>query len=333
MRLAGSALIAFGSLVLLGCPDKPKAEVRDAAANDPVAALAALHGEAGVDSGNEDVEPVYPVESNAPAVPIAEKLCNGLSTAPEIRRSACCHTSPGVVITAECTRTLSAAIRHGAIALDEKDVAACLDAFDKTLDGCDWVGPFPPGPPPACQGILKGKLAAGTKCRSSLECAGEQRCVGLGPTTIGKCGPPGAEGESCGGTVDALAGFTRQNDIEKRHPECKDRCIKHKCAAPIGENGACLISSDCQDGMQCLVGTGTAPKTGVLLRKCVSGKAPGKDGEPCPGGACEGNLQCIRGKCAARKGTGEPCTDDFECRGGCLRTDGGKACAPRCDIR
>ena len=337
MRLAGSGLVAFASLLLLGCPDKPKADVRDASVVDQAAALAALHGEAGVDGGGtgaEDVEPVYPVEANAPPIPVAERFCTALSTTPETKRSACCHTSPSVVITGECTRTLSAAIRHNAIALDNKDVDACLDAFDKTLAGCDWVGPFPPGPPPACQGILKGRLATGTKCRSSLECAGDLRCVGLGPTTIGKCGAAGGDGESCGGTVDALAGFARQNDVDKRHPECKERCIKHKCSAPVGENGACLISADCQDGMQCLVGSGTAQKTGVALRKCVPGKAPATAGEPCPGGVCEGNLQCIRSKCAARKPTGEACTDDFECRGGCLRDGGTKGtCGPRCDLR
>lgn len=334
MRLVWSGPVLLASLLLLGCPDKPKADARDASVADATSVLASDGGGDGGAGGGDDIQPVYPVETNAPPIPLAEKLCSGMSTTPEKKRSTCCHTTPAVVVTGECTRALSASIRHNAIALEEKDVDACLKAFDTTLEGCDWVGPFPPGPPPECQGILKGKLAAGTKCRSSLECGGEQRCLGLGPTTIGKCGPPGADGESCGGTVDALAGFTRQNDIDKRHPECKDRCIKHKCSVPVGENGACLISADCQDGMQCLVGTGAAPKTGVALRKCVSSKAPAKDGEPCPGGVCEGGLQCIRSKCAARKPTGEACTDDFECRGGCLRDGGTKGtCGPRCDIR
>lgn len=336
MRLAPFGLMVSASLLLFGCPDKVKGDARDASVGDAKGALAALavDGGRGGDGGGDDVEPVYPVETSAPAVPLAEKLCDGLSTAPEKKRSTCCKTTPAVVITGECTRALSAAIRHNAIALDAKAVDACLAAFDRTLEGCDWVGPFPPGPPPECQGILEGKLAAGTKCRSSLECSGDKRCVGLGPTTVGRCAPGAPEGESCGGTVDALAGFTRQNDVDKRHPECEDRCIKHKCSPPVAENGACLISSDCQDGMQCLVGTGVAPKTGVPLRKCVAGKAPAKDGEPCPGGACEGSLQCIRGKCAARKAGGEACADDFECRGGCLKDGGTKGtCGPRCDIR
>lgn len=299
-------------------------------------ATAALDGgEGGAGGGGNDVEPVYPVEANAPPIPLAAKLCAALTTKREAKRAHCCNTQPGVVLDEPCTRQLSAAIRHNALALEEKDVDACIAATDKALEGCDWVGPFPPPPPAACQGIFKGKLAAGQKCRSSLECVGELRCHGLGPTTIGKCGPAATGEETCGGTVDSLATYTRQDDVDKRHPQCKERCIKHKCQAPVGENGACLISADCQDGMQCLPSGAAPTRPGIVPKKCVAGKAPGKDGEPCPGGVCDGDLQCIRGKCAARKGTGEACTDDFECRGGCLKPDGGTkgACGPRCDIR
>jgi hypothetical protein len=339
MRVAGPVLVAFVSLLLVGCPDKPKAEPADAArtAVDGAAAIAVAGDDAGVvaEAGSgDDIVPIYPLDPKATPMPLAERLCVGLATTPEKKRAECCKATPGIVTTTLCTQALSAALRHNAVALDAKDVDACLAAYSQTLDGCDWVGPFPPGPPAACQGILAGKLTAGAKCRSSLECVGALHCVGLGPTTVGTCGPPGADGESCGGATDALAGFTKQNDLERRHPECKDRCIKHKCSAPAGEGVACLISADCQDGMQCLPGTGKDPKTGVALRKCVAGKAPAKDGEPCPGGACEGDLQCIRGKCMARKAGGEACSDDFECRGGCLKDGGTKGtCGPRCDIR
>ncbi|MDB4933090.1 MAG: hypothetical protein JWP87_62 [Labilithrix sp.] len=342
-----TAVIAFASLLLLGCPKSSQsgtgAGAADASAADGArtdAPLALATSDAGADAaagggGGEDVEPVYPIETNAPAVPLAEKLCNALTAVPEKKRAACCKTSPSIVLVEPCTRQLSAAIRHNALSLDEKDVDACIAAFDKALDGCDWVGPFRAGPPPACQGIFKGKLAAGQKCRSSLECAGELRCKDLGPTSAGKCGPAGTGVEtSCGGTVDSLAEYTKQNDVDRRHPECKDRCIKHKCQAGIAEGGACLISSDCQDGTQCLDVAGAAPtKNGQLPKKCVA-KAPSKEGEPCPGGVCEGTLQCIRGKCAARKAGGEACTDDFECRGGCVKDGGTKGtCGMRCDIR
>lgn len=338
MRLTCSTVVALVSLLAVGCPRPTPAgagadggaAATDAGADGATPATAT--------SGAEDVEPVYPVEANAPPVPLAEKLCNALTTLPEKRRAECCKAKPSIVITVECTRQLSAALRHHAIALEEKDVDACIAAFDKTLEGCDWVGPFPPGPPAACQGIFKGKLAAGQKCRSSLECVGELRCKDLGPTTPGKCGPAGTgEETSCGGTVDSLATYARQNDVDTRHPECKDRCIKHKCQKAVDEGGACLISSDCQEGMQCLPAAGPLQKNGQAPRKCVAGKAPSKEGEPCPGDLCEGALQCIRGKCTTKKAGGETCTDDFECRGGCLRDGGGGGakgtCGPRCDIR
>jgi hypothetical protein len=352
-RPAFAALAALAGVLALGCPKTTPdraagADASATGASGGAGGTAATRGDASrsasgdggaaaANGGAEDVEPVYPIEANAPALPLAEKLCNALTTLPEKRRAECCNAKPSIVITAECTRQLSAALRHGALALEEKDVDACIAAFDKTLEGCDWVGPFPPGPPPACQGIFKGKLAAGQRCRSSLECTGDLRCKDLGPTSPGRCVPAGgSEATSCGGTVDSLATYTRQNDVDRRHPECRDRCIKHKCQKPVDEGGACLISADCQEGMQCLPAAGPLQKNGQPPRKCVAGKAPSKEGEPCPGDVCEGTLQCIRGKCTNKKAGGEACTDDFECRGGCLR-DGGASgkgtCGPRCDIR
>lgn len=340
MRLASPGTFALASLLLLGCP-KPQIATEDAAADAASRAADAASGDGGAtgdggSGGGEDVGPVYPIEANAPPVPLAEKLCNGLTTMPEKKRAACCKTQPGIVFTSECTRQLSAALRHNALAADEKDVDACIAAFDKTLDGCDWVGPFPPGPPAACQGIFKGKIAAGQKCRSSLECAGDLRCKGLGPTTPGVCTTAGTNEEtSCGGSVDSLATYTRQNDIDKRHPECKERCIKHRCQAPSAENAPCLISSDCQDGMQCVVAGPPPPKGGIPPKKCVAAKLATKEGEACPGSECGGGLECVGGKCAAKKAAGEACGNDYECKGGCIKADGGPKgiCGMRCDSR
>jgi len=327
MRLAPILALPF---VLAACPDKKE----DTKPADAAVADAAPSASTSASAGGEDVQPVYPIEPNAPANPLAEKLCTALSEMPEKKRAECCKTTPGVVVTSECTRMLSAAIRHGAIDLAESDVTACIAAFDKTLSGCDWVGPFPPGPPDACLGIFKGKIAAGKKCRSSLECAGDMRCLGAGPTTPGTCGPAKANADLCGGTTDTLAGFTRQSDVDKRHPECKERCIKHKCAPAAADGEGCQVTADCADGMQCLPVIGGAPKVGVPQKKCTAKPLP-KEGEPCPGGVCEGQLSCIKNKCAARKPAGEECTADFECKGGCLKGDGGDKgkCGPRCDLR
>ncbi len=323
------------ALAATGCPSKTKTITdggSEPSANgaSPIA-LADASADGGSASG-EDVAPVYPVEPNAPVVALAEKLCRGLTTMPETKRSACCKTAPAIVVTNECTRMLSAAISHNAITLAEADVDACVGAYERTLEGCDWVGPFPPPPPPACQGLLHGRLASGAKCRSSLECSGALRCIGLGPTSVGTCGAAGSTGTSCGGAVDTLASVTRQVDVARQHPDCAERCIKHKCATPLGAGAACQISADCQDGLQCLA----APNDKRLgaPRTCVQSDAGAKEGDACPGGQCAGGLQCIRGKCMERKPTGEACTDDFECRGGCLK-DAGRAgtCGPRCDIR
>jgi hypothetical protein len=298
--------------------------------NRPVDASADASTDAGTEAGaGDDVESVYPVDPNAPAVPVAAKLCAALTEMPEKKRAACCSAAPGIVTTSECTRTLSAAIRHGAVTLDEKAIDACIAAFERTLEGCEWVGPFPPSPPAACSGIVKGSLGTGVKCRSSLECAAGQRCKGVGPTTLGVCAAPKAVGELCGGTVDALATYTRQTD-EKQHPECATgHCIKHRCAEAVPENGACVVTADCAEGLSCLPST---PKAKTCVRKALP-----KEGEACPGGVCEGELSCIAGKCAVRKHSGEACTNDFECRGGCLKPDGGAAksgtCGPRCDVR
>jgi hypothetical protein len=331
------SLLSGLSLCVLGCPKSTPATTDAGPTAVSSDASPTAEAEAGSHSGaaDENVQPVYPIEPKAPMLAIAEKLCNALTTDRERKRADCCKTSPGIVLSEPCARQLSAAIRHNALALEEKDVDACIAASNKALQGCDWVGPFPPPPPTECQGIFKGKLAAGTKCRSSLECEGALRCHGLGPTTPGKCGPANAAEETCGGTEDSLATYTRQDDVDKRHPECKDRCIKHKCQPPVGEGGACLITNDCQDGMQCVPSGAPSTRPGIVPKKCVAGKAPGKDGEACPGGTCEAPLECIRGKCTSRKAGGEACTDDFECRGGCLKADGGAkgVCGPRCDIR
>ncbi len=337
MRVCAT-LLSLLAMFVVGCPKSPPPSAEAGASDASTTAISSAKdaAAAGASSGSgEDVEPVYPIEANAPVVPLAAKLCEALTAMPEKKRSEYCKSIPGVVITTECTRMLSAALRYKAIDLAESDVAACVDAFTKSLDGCDWVGPFPPTPPAACQGILKGKIALGQKCRSSLECAGDLRCAGVGPTNSGRCSPGKEDGEICGGNVDTLAGYTRQLELERQHPECKTKCVKHKCAPPVTEGKPCQTTADCATGLACVTSPGPAPKVGLPPKTCIAGKPAGRAGDPCPGGECEGDLQCIKGKCAARKGAGEECQFDFECRGGCVKADAGDKgkCGPRCDIR
>ncbi len=240
----------------------------------------------------------------------------------EKRRATCCKHPPGILLTSECTRMLSAALAAKALALSEASVDRCLGALAKTYEGCDWVGPFPPETPAECHGLFEGKLPKGTRCRSSLECEGELRCHGIGPTTTGKCGEGKPDGESCGGSTDPLAGYTRQSRLDVTHRECKSQCIQHRCGVPKADGTPCSTSAECKPGSQC------------LAKKCTV-SPPAKLGAPCPGGVCEGTAECILGKCAQRKAAGEACTADFECIAGCLRPDGGTRgkCGMRCDIR
>lgn len=90
MRLSLSlSLVTLLSLSSIACQKTTQATPDASVAEDassPVRANAnadasAVPGDGG--SGGEDVEPVYPVEANAPAVPVAEKLCNALTTLPK----------------------------------------------------------------------------------------------------------------------------------------------------------------------------------------------------------------------------------------------------------
>jgi hypothetical protein len=317
----------FVSLLSIGCP-KPTPELPDATDEALVADAR------GGDGGSANVDP-YPVDTSAPPVPLAVKLCDALTGLPEKKAAACCNATPAVGIMAGCTRHLSAALRHDTLEVDEKDVDACIADFEQTLAGCDWVGSFVPGPPAACRGIFKGKRAAGQTCRSSLECAGDLRCNDYNRAAVGKCRGAGVSDEaSCGGSVDALATYTRQTDVDNRHPECKERCVRRKCQKPLREGEGCLTTSECLEGMQCMEPPGAAPakKKGYLpTKQCITIELPAKVGAPCPDGACAAPLQCVRGKCSARKGTGAACTDEFECRGGCLKDGGNQGtCGPRC---
>ena len=302
---------------LAGCPKGGGGAAPDAAIAAVDAGADASAGEAAPD---DEIRAVYPTDAGPPD-PLVRKLCGTLHDFPEQQRATCCNTTPGLVLTSECTRTLTAAVVSRAVTIAAADVDACTMAIQTVYDGCVWVGPFPPEVPTACLGVVKGKLAAGKRCRSSLECADGMRCHGAGPTTVGKCGVGSADGEKCGGSADALAGYVRQNDIDVRHPECKGWCNRTKCAAKVPAGGPCSLGSACGEGMLCVTG------------KCTEA-VPAAVGQPCPGDACANGALCIKGMCVAKKAVGAACTNDFECLGGCIKSDAGKSvCGAKCNAR
>jgi hypothetical protein len=316
-RLALTA--AAAALLCAGCPSKSDDANKDAGS----ATTGARPADAGADAETEDeVRPVYDVTGSETADPQALRLCGALSEVQEKKRAACCNTSPGIVLTDECSRMLGAAIRGKAVSVSAEEITACIAALERRYDGCDWVGPFPPGPPAECTNLVRGLLGEGARCRSTLECAGNGHCAGLTPTRTGKCVLPSVDGAPCGGTVDPLVGFARQSATDKTHPECEHKCIQHKCGPPLPDGASCTISAECEAQSQC------------IGKKCVKAP-PAKLGQSCPGGLCESPAECIQGVCAEKKAAGTSCAADFECKGGCRKGDGGSkgTCGPRCDVR
>jgi hypothetical protein len=321
MRKALVLSIAVLALVLAaGCSscDRPPAALADAAPSDAsiVDAAAPVHDK------DDAVRPVYPLDAGPPAA-LAVRLCDALQELPARRKAECCKQPLGTVVTSECVRMLTAALGARAVSLADADVDRCAAAVAKTYEGCDWPGPSTPDVPDACLGILKGTLAAGAKCRSSLECAKDLRCHGVGPTQAGTCGPAREDGLACGLAVDPLAGYTLQNGVlDPSHPECAGYCNRNKCAHEVAPGGDCSVLARCAKGATCQAG------------KCVAAAAA-KIGEKCPAGTCEGDARCYFGRCVVRKPAGAPCTDHVDCVGGCIKSAGAKSgvCGPMCAVR
>jgi hypothetical protein len=195
---------------------------------------------------------VYPVTKDPPD-PLAARLCDALHALPARRKAACGGGPPGFHPASECARTLSFALRAGAVTLAGADVDRCAAAMEAALQGCDWVKPLSPPPPPACEGIVKGTRPESAACRSSLECVEGLRCAGAGPTDMGRCAPPRRRG-ACGMAVDTLATHTRQHRIELAHPECEGHCARRACADNVALGGACRSDVECGRGRRCAAG-------------------------------------------------------------------------------
>lgn len=179
----------------------------------------------------DEIAPVYPKLEGAPE-PLVARLCEALHALPARRKAACRGDSAGFHATAECTRALGFAVRAGAVTLSPDDVGRCVAAMERSLEGCGWVSPLSALVPPACEGIVRGTLGVGARCRSSLECVDGLHCDGAGPTDAGTCRAPRAAGP-CGLSVDALAAVTRQTRSAEAHPECRGRCAGRVCVDDV----------------------------------------------------------------------------------------------------
>lgn len=263
--------------------------------------------------------PLYPIDSGVPD-PMAARLCDTLHTLPQTLRAQCCGTPPSSSLTGECVRTLTSALRDGAVKLVAAEIDRCVEATAQQLKGCDWVTPLTPSTQPACGSLVHGQREGGARCRSSLECKDSLYCRGLSPTTPGLCAAPVAVGTACGQGQDMLALYTRQIVHEAGHADCAGACVAGKCAAVAALDGVCTSSMQCVAGTHCAAG------------RCAAG-AFAKLGEACSGDACAAEAACVGGVCVALKAAGDRCTLPFECRAACVKQPGaaGGTCGMQCD--
>ncbi|MFT3774862.1 MAG: hypothetical protein QM820_56665 [Minicystis sp.] len=318
--------VGAASLVAGGCTEPTKPGPAPAASSAaPATTTTATATTSATAGGNapqdRELQPVYPVDAGAPD-PLAQKFCEAVHILPDKRAAECCGPGGAAAQTmaGQCVRTLSFALAQRAVTLAPADVDQCVEAMTKATAGCDWVTPFGGAVlPPACEGIVKGALAEKAQCRSSLECQGNLRCQGLSTIDLGKCSPPKAVKEPCNLATDMLASFTRQDHVDRDHPECDGYCSRSRCEAAVAEGGACKSDLACGKG-RCADG------------KCANAALPAA-GEACSG-ECAYGARCLKGKCVAPKAEGEACTANEECRGVCDRGDAGAGghCQKTCPV-
>ena len=228
------------------------------------------------------------------------------------------HGAPASHRADECARTLSAALRANVAEIALPEFEECSSALVKLHDGCDWVGPNAPAIPLDCNNVLRGKLPARTRCRSSLECQGTLRCQGVSASNPGLCGSPLEHGAECGAGVDPLASLLRQELLEEEHPECSGHCERRRCTAPISPGGRCSASVQCPINYHC------------ERQRCQPGPLD-KLGEGCSG-LCDGGARCLKGRCVLPLPEGATCEVDAQCLGACRHGDTGTggSCAHDC---
>ncbi|APR82932.1 Hypothetical protein A7982_08281 [Minicystis rosea] len=324
--IASGALAVGMTWLVVGCTESAKPGPAPSVSSSAATAIpASTTASASVTAApgapaERELQPVYPVDAGAPD-PLAQRFCDAIHVLPEKRAGECCGArgAAGEVMGGQCVRTLTFALSQHAVSLAAADVDRCVEAMTQATAGCDWVTPGGRAPiAAACEGIIKGTIAEKTACRSSLECSGNLRCQGLSTIDMGKCGPAKEAKQACNLAVDMLATFTRQEQVNRDHPECEGHCVRARCETSIAEGGVCESDAVCGKG-HCAGG------------KCTSAPLPAV-GEACTD-SCVPGARCFKGKCIAPHAEGEACSANEECRGACERGDGGatgrclKSCA------
>jgi len=249
----------------------------------------------------------------------SRRFCAAVHALPESRRAACCAGTPVLGLAAACERELSRTARQGTVTLDATALEQCAAESAAAFAGCDWVTPYAPRLPTSCRAVVRGTVATGGRCRSSLECRDGLTCRGGGTNGVGLCTPPAAAGAACRGGPDALGALARQTADDGRHPECAGFCLRGRCVPAVAANGPCDADRECVAGHHCVAG------------RCTAGSAPGV-GEPCTQTTCADGLVCADKRCTPPKKRGESCTQPFECEGACMTSAAGTpgVCGTKC---
>lgn len=310
--------VLFVTSMLGGCRDNegaiPSAVPSGASsASTKVTASASADPDAKAEraSGKDELQPVYP-RDNKPAEPAAERYCRAVHMVWADRHAACCKSKSQSLLFTECVRTLSFALRSGAITIADASLAQCEAKMKSQHEGCGWVGLRQPPLPTECLDVLQGTLEEKKLCRSSLECKGDLSCAALGAIDPGVCMKPRPKGASCGVGTEVLAATTNQGNIELKKRECEGWCSRRRCEDATALGQACNSVMQCGPGHACIGG------------KCSDKPLPAQ-GEACAP-ECQPNLICKDAKCTSRGLEGADCTSDAQCFGAC---DSGK-CVQRC---
>jgi hypothetical protein len=284
--------------------------------------LVGVWADAASPQGTRSATPKAAARSQPRTELVARRLCDALHALPAKRRQTCCGGGASSLAKV-CTDELIAAIRRGAVTIQESGVERCEAETEKELTGCSWVTPLLPDLPVACADLVAGHLPNGGACRSSLECSDGLYCRGVSGSQPGVCRPPVPPNAACEFPADNLAAFARAVD-DQRHAPCAGRCQKGRCVVLAPAGGPCASSAQCSAGFHCVGGSCEAKPLRGIGELCAASSA------------CKAGTYCHEGKCEPLKEAGAACQAPFECRAlACDKVPGATAgrCADACVVK
>jgi hypothetical protein len=243
----------------------------------------------------------------------------------------CCQADGYTLDAAKCRTLLVAELgdelpQPGSAAVYDANAGGnCIAAVTKVAQSCGGEENLD-----VCEGIYKGKLAAGEPCTSSFECAtppgGQAYCDVTSDTGGNVCvaSARGKLGDTCSETCTeegTSTSCTTSSEVPPNAATCYTndglRCGEgNTCATLIPLGGACPGYEGCVQGAFCDSTSGT----------CVATKSVG---EACTGyswSECAEGLHCSQSQvCEAAKPDGAACESWEDCESG--NCEGGKCVA------